>query len=410
MWQRALKHKCAQLIAVAVIIGCFTRIPAGLAATVQLSTIVFRPGVVGLRSSRPRHLTLRLKAYDAFGNLITPSTNNPITINVYGAPSGVILPTSTSITSGHSVTLAYNGQFFPNPITVEAYTANNGVGGNAIGVARLLPQQKNLPCAYGTQNFTIPFDCSEDDTACPYDNIAGGLKVFGAIGYNHPTVQDLQDFTIDTGSLGAIVPSKDLGPDAIGPAGPGVKFYNSSGNTFAGYYYLARVSMQTSDGSIVQTNPIMVLAVDQGFCAPGYPKCTPPGTDIHYLGVGFDRNSTTTGDAFDSPADNPFLQITDILNGVDISPGYILTGENARSELPACQSSSWPRSPTTKQFPVIGTAPLDAINSPRYPAPSSFAAVCYLTSGSTACSSTWRKRNDLRAPWTAPTHRLSRRD
>jgi hypothetical protein len=140
----------------------------------------------------------------------------------------------------------------------------------------------------------------------------------------------LQDFTIDTGSLGAIVPLQDLGPDAIGPGGPGVKFYDSSGNTFAGSYYLAPISLKNSAGDIVQTNPILVLAVDAGFCAPGYPNCTPPGTDIHYLGVGFDRNNTTAGDAFDSPADNAFLQIADAENGTDISPGYILSGDNAQ--------------------------------------------------------------------------------
>jgi hypothetical protein len=50
---------------------------------------------------------------------------------------------------------------------------------------------------------------------------------------------------------------------------------------------------------------------------------------LHYLGVGFDRNSTTAGDGFDSPADNAFLEMTDQSNGTNISPGYTLSGDNA---------------------------------------------------------------------------------
>jgi hypothetical protein len=361
------------ILFVFVVAGCFARTPPGLARTVQISTVVFSPAVVKLSnptqleaSARPQNIRLRLQAYDAFGNPVTPSKKNPITVNIYGAPTGTISPTSASITSGDSIKLTYNGQFFPNPITVEAYTANDGVGGQAIGVTQLLQRHK-VPTAYGSKNFVIPFDCSgEPDPACANDNIAGGLRVVGAIGYNNPTQQNLQDFTIDTGSLGAIVPLKDLGPDAIGPAGPGVKFYNSSGNTFAGSYYLAPISLKQSDGTIVQTNPILVLAVDAGFCAPGYPNCTPPGTDIHYLGVGFNRNSTTAGDAFDSPADNAFLEITDDNNGTDVSPGYILSGDGATVGITDTSSftlasltanrrvpGDWNTTPGCYQFPTL---------------------------------------------------------
>jgi len=35
-------------------------------------------------------VTLQLKACDAFGNVFTPSADQPITANVYGAPAGVI--------------------------------------------------------------------------------------------------------------------------------------------------------------------------------------------------------------------------------------------------------------------------------------------------------------------------------
>jgi len=76
-----------------------------------------------------------------------------------------------------------------------------------------------------------------------------GLTLGAAIGYDNAVSGDLKDFTVDTGSLGAIVPVGDLGPDAIGPGGPGVKFYDSSGNTFTGNYYLAPVSFAVKAGN-----------------------------------------------------------------------------------------------------------------------------------------------------------------
>lgn len=56
---------------------------------------------------------------------------------------------------------------------------------------------------------------------------------------------------------------------------------------------------------------------------------------LHYLGVGFDRNSTTTNDLFNSPTANAFLHITNTHNGTDLTPGYSLTpsDENSSSGL-----------------------------------------------------------------------------
>jgi len=330
-----------RVVLLVIFVGFLIRIPAGFAANPEISTIVFNPTTAKLvnpgipaDSTPPQKVTLRFRAYDAFGNIITPSSTNPMTINVYGAPSGVITPTSTSITSGNRVTFAYNGQFFPNPITVEAYVPN-GLGGYSIGVTQMLPWNQPSPCAYGTESFTLPFDCGGlTGSACTSYNITNDLNLMAAIGYDDDTKvgNNLTDFTIDTGSLGALVPAYELGPDAIGPAGPGVKFYDSSGRTFAGNYYLARISFKASDGSIVKTIPIKVLGVTAAYCAPGnYPNCTsePPSTNIYYLGVGFDRNSTTANDDFNSPADNAFLQIDDDNNSTNISPGYVLNGDDA---------------------------------------------------------------------------------
>jgi hypothetical protein len=338
--RRGIFAKCVVLLA--ILVGFLTWIPAGFAANPEISTIVFNPTTAKLAnpdnpagSTPPRKITLRFRVYDAFGNLITPSSTNPVTINVYGAPTGVItMMTPSPITSGNRVTFAYNGQFFPNPITVEAYVPN-GLGGYSIGVTQILPRNQPSPCAYGTESFTLPFDCGGlTGSACTNSNIANGLNLMAAIGYNDDTKagNNLTDFAIDTGSRGALVPASWLGPDAIGPAGPGVKFYDSSGNTFAGNYYLARISFKASDGSIVKTIPIKVLGVTAAYCAPGnYPNCNsnPPGTNIFYLGVGFDRNSTTANDDFNSPADNAFLQIDDDNNSTNISPGYVLNGDDA---------------------------------------------------------------------------------
>jgi hypothetical protein len=93
-----------------------------------------------------------------------------------------------------------------------------------------LPKNR-LDCVYGMESVTIPFDCSgQPDPACADCNVTNGLKLFAAVGYNSPTGRNLTDFTVDTGSLGVVIPAKELGPDA-GPTGPGVKFYDSSGNT-----------------------------------------------------------------------------------------------------------------------------------------------------------------------------------
>src|SRR5208337_2763648 len=160
---RDIFAKCAVLPAI-LVVGFLTWIPAGFAANPEISTIVFNPTTAKLAnpanpgsSTSPQKVALRFRAYDAFGNIIPPSSTNPVTINVYGAPTGVITPTSTSITSGNWVTLAYNGQFFSNPITVEAYVPN-GLGGYSIGVTQILPRNQPSPCAYGTQSYTIPFD------------------------------------------------------------------------------------------------------------------------------------------------------------------------------------------------------------------------------------------------------------
>ena len=130
-------------------------------------------------------------------------------------------------------------------------------------------------------------------------------------------------YTVDTGSLGVLVPQSqvpavNLTPgetQVVGPAGPGVKYYDSNGgHTFHGQYWLAPVTFLLSDGTTtVSTHPIKILVL-------------PNADPLYYMGIGFDRNSTKRGDYFNSPADNAFLNVTDgLAHGSDVSPGYTIT-------------------------------------------------------------------------------------
>lgn len=276
-------------------------------------------------TTEPAVISVALTAYDSQGNEIVPSEEAPFTVTVYGAPDGVLSPLSATLTSGGEIDFQYSGAYFPNPLLLTA-SIPDGTGGQAIGTTLLL-QSNPIACTTGTSTFDVPYTCA-GESGCADDSIENSLRVEAAVGHAAPSAEDFQGFAIDTGSLGVIVPVTSLGPDAVGPGGPGIKFYDSSGNTYAGHYYLAPVSLRLAGGATVVTHPIRVLAIDDAYCAPGYPKCDedPPTPTLHYLGVGFDRNSTTAGDGFDSPADNAFLQLSDASGGVDVSPGYLLAG------------------------------------------------------------------------------------
>jgi hypothetical protein len=198
----------------------------------------------------------------------------------------------------------------------------------AIGQTQLLPQ--NPTCTFGTTNYSVPLT----------SRVPNALKIKGAIGYlNARSARGhLKTYTIDTGSLGTLVTARDLPTSdgihalVIGPAGPGVKCYDSSNKAFFGNYYLAPVDIRVTGlrgNATVQTTPLVVLAVNE-LC--DVDSCQKLDTvtncikqpEIHYMGVGFDRNSTAAGDLFNSPTANAFLHITDAKSGTDIGPGYIL--------------------------------------------------------------------------------------
>lgn len=298
------------------------------AVTIQATppdVIVFSPAVTLVNNpteSTPnpvQQFTISMMTYNSLGQPLIPSVNNPIHVDVYGAPNGVISPTSTTSSTG-SVTFTYSGQSFPNNISINAWISDSSNNGAALGVTQVLKQ--NIPaCSYGSTSYHVPL----------VSTLPNALDVMADVGYStsSPTTT-LTSYTIDTGSLGVVVPSKELPNNAnvIGPGAIGVKYYDSSGNTYSGNYYLAPVRVQIQGGGVVETQPIMVLGINKAYCSgPTTKACysnPPMEANLHYLGVGFNRNSTTTGDLFDSPTANAFLHLTNVNNGIDISPGYDL--------------------------------------------------------------------------------------
>ncbi len=314
----AIATATATLIATATASATSTA-SATPSATPTISAIVISPNGMALNNptgpdvaAAAEPFILTFTAYDKKGNIIKPSASNQMTVNISGdfpSPNNVVTPDSMTISSGNSASFNYNGAYFPNILSVNAYI-KDPLGGYALGTTTLI-HANPVPCSSDTtQNYKIDLLSSSPDT----------LTLKASVGYNSsPT---LETFTIDTGSLGVVVPLDHLGPDAIGPGAPGSKFYDSSGFTFSGNMYLATVSIKTEAG-VVQTNPIEVLAINSSSC--NKPGCKPPSTQLFYLGVGYDRNPTAAGDLFDSPSQNAFLNVTDTSNGTDIAQGYILT-------------------------------------------------------------------------------------
>ena len=325
----------------------------------QADVVTFSPvatsvnNPTGSTANAPQQFTINMTMCDSQGNTLVPSVNNPIHINVYGAPDGVISPSVTTSSTG-SVTFTYNGHAFPNNISINAWISDSTNHGAALGVTQVL--HKNTPaCTYGTTSYQVPLVSTLPD----------GLEIQADVGYDTgDSTSTFKDYTIDTGSLGVVVPISELpkNGNVIGPGAPGVKYYDSSGNTYSGYYYLAPVRVKLASGA-VKTQPIMVLGINKAYCTgPTSRSCysQPPSPTLHYMGVGFNRNSTTAGDLFDSPADNAFLHLTNVdFNGTDITPGYYLTPGDP--------------SPTGLVLGITSTTGYDVVNlSPNTAVPGDF--------------------------------------
>lgn len=296
----------------------------------QAGVISFTPSNITVNnpltgSNAPQEFTVSMTMCNSQGQALIPSAANPIHVDVYGAREGVISPTSTTTSTG-TLTFTYNGQSFPNNISINAWIRDSTNNGAALGVTQVLQQNKPPICSYGEISYNVPLKST----------LPEALQVDADVGYNtnDPTTT-LTPFTLDTGSLGVVVPASELPQNShvIGPGASGVKYYDSSGNTYSGNYYLAPVRIQTNNGT-VQTIPILVLGIDKAYCTGPttrscYTNSSPPAPDLHYMGVGFNRNSTTTNDLFNSPTANAFLHLNNANNGTDIGPGYNLTPSDA---------------------------------------------------------------------------------
>jgi hypothetical protein len=305
-------------------------------ATGTPRVIVFSPSAVMLNNpanpgapATPTTFTVNLTAYDSNGNVLTPTSDNPLHVHVYGAPDGVISPVDTELTSGTAVQFTYSGGFFPNNLELAAWI-KNPTGGAALGTTLFV--QQNRPACTGSSDFDLAM----------VTNVPDEIKVKAVVGADNPQGH-FSHFTLDTGSLGVIVTKGSLimGANVHGPGAEGQKYYDSSGYIFTGNYYLAPVSLQLKDGTYVQSNPILVLAIDGAHCDASHKNCKAPKPDLHYLGIGFNRNSTGTGDLFDSPSENASLQLTDASNGTDINQGYILSKDGVTMGITAAKSSGF---------------------------------------------------------------------
>ena len=293
--------------------------------------VVFTPGTISLNNAG--QVTVNMTVYDSTGKVVAPSSDHPLHVNVYGVPAGVLSPTELTVTSASPITFTYNGGAFPNNMELAAWRDDPTSGGASLGTT-LFVHANRPACNFGSRSYSLNVTST----------VPNEIHVEAVVGANNPSGSDFKIFTIDTGSLGAIVTKSQLVMDSNvhGPGARGQQFYDSSGLVFTGNYYLAPISLKLTDASYVQTNPILVLAVDGVHCHPGYKKCHVMGPpSLHYLGVGFDRGNANTGSLFTSPSDNAFLELTDANGGTDISGGYLLSTSGVTLGVTADNSSGF---------------------------------------------------------------------
>ena len=296
-------------------------------STPTVSVIIFDPPVavldnIGMPGNKKHKGSFRfhLTAYDNNGNPMEPSEANPMHVQIDSASPGLFTPTFRKVIDGNRAEFQYSGGNFPSGLNVEAWMkipqGTSALGRYALGITQILAANP-VACTYKSKGVPLAVDCAGETTAaCETDNITSphGLQVMAAVGYAKAEQAVFTPFTVDTGSLGVIVPISQLPTGAnanwIGPGAPGTKDYTSNGGTtFTGNYYLAPVDLQKISGGVVATSRIMVLVLGAG-------------QSLNYLGVGFNRENGGSEDLFQTPADNAFLHLSNKSGGNHISAGY----------------------------------------------------------------------------------------
>lgn len=336
------------------VVACVAAARSHAAPGSLANRVVFSPAQLVLdnpsssgATTEPAAVTVEVRAFDASGRRLLPSEARPLVVEVQGDRAGTLTPRRVRLTEGSVATFQYDGKFFADPMTLVAwldagdgttFVATDGEDedpgvGRPVGRTRVLAQNA-VACTPAPGAFTLRVLCEDGGTVeeCALEAIRHGLRVRAAVGHDDAT-GSLVPFTIDTGSIGTVVPKRRLGPDAIGPGAPGRVYYDSSGRIFSGHYYLASVAFELEDGRIVQTPRMLVLGIDDQTCADGHSTCRPDSDpQLHYLGVGFARGSGAV-DRFVSPADNAFLRLAEASDG-RVSPGYVLTGRTITIGVP----------------------------------------------------------------------------
>ncbi|UDY37869.1 hypothetical protein [Dermatobacter hominis] len=331
----------------------------------------------------PSTLTVGVTVHDEDGDPVAPSPSQPLVVNIYGGGTGAVStvpaplgsstdPVTIELTSGSSFRLDYDGSYVAAPLTIQGAMQlgdTNGCTGTASwSIGATTVPLLNTIVEDGSAEATLPAVCDEfdeaDDGTCPTPTIeTTGVRLRAVFGYAEgwptsatappavsPHSSDYHPFTVDTGSIGAAAPIDELGPNAIGPAGPAYKYYDSSGYQYIGFLYLAPVTIRHAGGT-VSTVPIRVLGVETSACVPDHSCNSAPDPEVfHYLGVGFDRNDPSPSDLLASPTDNALLQLQ-AASG-HFAPGYIIDGTGVQVGL------------TPSQRTGFGTAPLSASGVP----------------------------------------------
>jgi len=337
-------------------------------------------------STTPQHLTLSFTIYNGTGKTIVPSVAQPMTIAIYDAPAGSVTttppasgssPLTLSVTTGSTVSLSYDGSYLSRPLTVMAittlYTVNPCTLTHKKAIGSTTLSLEHVPTTLGTASFSAPTRCRSGTTgsACAAKNVdTGGLSLLASVGYgasvptssapiqNATSAEQVPD-TVDTGSIGTVVPFAKLGPDAVGPGPTEMKYYDSSGNEFIGFTYLAPVTLSMGS-SQAETIPIRVLAVVTSGCHAGKScKHPPPFANFFYLGVGFDRSGTVVNAPFASPRDNAFLSV-EPSSGLTLSQGYLLSGASITVGVTASNTTGF----TTEPLSTSSTTPGDWLGAP----------------------------------------------
>src|SRR5580692_3482401 len=167
---------------------------------------------------------------------------------------------------------------------------------------------------------------------------------------------------MDTGSTGIVVSSNFFtpGPNDVYVA-QATQTYTSSGKVEHGSFYLTNVVIYENSTTPLATARVTVLDVTSETCLSGYSTCVanPHPTNVAYMGIGFDRGSSSTQPPAPYNNTNPFINIVSLASGQPISslaPGYIISDSGVTLGL----SSS-----ATNNFAFVKLLPNTANNPPQ---------------------------------------------